>query len=439
MWVMKYFPSLPLRVFLISLFALVFTGCVSEKNNENETVQQKKEVQAVQEEGVVSPLEVIENELGTHLLVTRSGKKYILRSQIVDLSDFEDFLVTITGEMTEEQNEKVITVFAVDVKQSRPELRQSVFTESDFGISFTLPGNWQRLEVSKEKLEYFPEGSAPVITVERIPMRTKEGVSAQEIMVTGTSVLVSGKNARRIVKNGGEVDIFVMLPEKSNILVFSLTPQGSPSEERSIFYSLLSEISWTSAETEILSEEISDYMVGVRCGGVAKLLCPSGYRCELESITPDSTGVCVDASLAPSVVTKILSRSPETTDSDKPSLTPFSVPKEETPTGWLRYNRDSFAFSFAIPRSWWWRGVSGDGEVLARTEIGPEEIASDNWAITIEILPKSLSDARQEIHTDTILFLLPRDDKTHFVISGKIEYAEITKDVASSLSLLSSS
>lgn len=436
--------SLRLRFFAFSLVFLVISGC-SFPNDiaENGENQEQEKTYAVQEEGVVSPLEMTTgNEPGTHLLVTRSGKKYILRSQIVDLSDYEDFLVTVTGEMTEGEEDSVITVFAVDVKQSRPELRQSVFTEPDFGISFSLPGNWQRSKVSDEKIEFFPEGTDPVITLERVPMRTKEGIALQEKMITGTPVLVAEKSAKRLVESGGRVDIFVTLTEKASILVFSLTPQQNPSEERSVFYALLSEATWISENTEIPSLDLSEEDTGIRCGGRAKILCPSGYRCELESTEPDSTGVCVDANLAPSVVTKVLSRSPETIPNATPPETSDSSSSfsktEAIPTGWLRYNRDAFRFSFAIPRSWWWRGTTPEEGILARTEISPEEVTSENWVIRIDVLPESVATAHQEIRSGLLSFSLPRDSESHFVVSGKMEYAEIVKGVVSSLSLFPS-
>ena len=71
-------------------------------------------------------------------------------------------------------------------------------------------------------------------------------------MITGTPVLVAEKKRETTGRKWRTVDIFVTLTEKASILVFSLTPQQNPSEERSVFYALLSEATWISENTEIL-------------------------------------------------------------------------------------------------------------------------------------------------------------------------------------------
>ena len=45
-----------------------------------------------------------------HIFSSHVPGKIYSPSQIVDLSDYEDFLVTVTGEMTEGEEDSVITV-----------------------------------------------------------------------------------------------------------------------------------------------------------------------------------------------------------------------------------------------------------------------------------------------------------------------------------------
>jgi hypothetical protein len=95
-------------------------------------------------------------------------------------------------------------------------------------------------------------------------------------------------------------------------------------------------------------------------GGVAKKLCPSGFRCELSSFEDNATGICVDASMPPQDISGFLvearreilrqeARDDESAREDSEEFVTVTIQIAGPNT-----DANVFSYSFAIPSSWWW-------------------------------------------------------------------------------------
>ncbi len=359
---------------------------------------------------------------------------------MVSLSQFEDENVEVTGEIEVGDEDEVITVYTVTRLQDEAEQRLSVFAEDDLGFSVVLPGNWERDESPSGVVMYGIEQQDPSITVSQLTAQTSAALEAREKMTTGNNIQIANGTtpAVRVLHNSGEVDVFITRQPANDILEFSFQPQQKPETEKAVFYDMLGMLEWQDASEVVADEQINDNEVIV-CGGKAKKLCPSGYRCELDGLDVNATGICVSSSLSPDVITKILSEqsAPEIpedavlrSDSDDEEL---MIPNEYTV-----YNRERFNYTFAIPKSWWWSENGESEAVISKVSIAPEEVTPDNTIVTLEIHPNSIDSRQAGEYGNAYEIKIPRDDESHFIVRGDAEFETQIKNIADSLSFLSS-
>jgi len=335
----------------------------------------------------------------------------------------------------------VITVFAVETLLEDADLRESLFTESDYFFAASFPGSWKR-ELSEDGLlQYGPEDSDPVVSVSLIDEKSLQGIQIQKEMLEGSTVTVGGMSGYQMLEGGGNVVIYIPYEQEEKIVQFRFTSGENPNLEKVAFYKMLTGLSWISLndEEEEGSEKAGDDGPIVYCGGIAKKLCPSGYRCELKSFEEDATGICVDASMPPEDISSFLL---ETEGGVSENEKPVVLIKEEEkpltvtiPDKWKEYRRERLSYSFAIPNSWWWEERGGSGFV-SHVVIATEEITQSNQIIFLDILPKSVAKRTESSTSSQYSIAVPRDEKTSFLIHGEKEYADQIKKIASSLSFL---
>lgn len=438
-----------IQYFLATVLTVTLSGCIGPDDpNSSPSPTGTPEQKTIVEEGVITPKEITIFENGTHYLTTAAGKKFLLKSAIIDLSRFENQQVAVTGETAIEPTEgeqTVITVFGVDAIGPPAEMRQSIITESELGFSIELPGNWQRT-VSDDAdpiVRYHPENEDPVITIKSFDQRSEGGIAAQQEMTSGIPVTISDKQGWRLLVPGGGIDVFVPLKDQRRIVVFHLIPGKNPELERATFYEMLTSLEWLTATASPTATGSPTSETVVYCGGVAKKLCPSGYRCELMSLEEGATGICVDSSLPPSDISASLSASPSPETSPIPdsspsptdSLTPSPTSSATLPGGWKQYTNERFEYSFAVPVAWWWRHTTPEvATALSRLEIATEEVTGDNSIAKIEIFPGNRTQRTEAVALGSITISLPRDTTTYFEVSGDAGYAQQIRTIADSLS-----
>ncbi len=434
------------RFLLALLFLIPLSACVQTASEENPLQSPTPQTSTIVQEGIITPKEITIFENGTHFLTTDEETEFLLKSSIIDLSRFEDERVVVTGETeTKQENEMpVITVFAVDLVGPPAESRQSQFNEPEFGFSMELPGNWQRNVAEPEGvpvLQYFPEDQAPVITVDKLDTQSPAGLAAQQEMTSGISITVSGRQGWRLLVPGGGIDVFVRLREEGLIIVFHFIPGQNPEAQQATFYEMLGDLEWIDLKSASGSPSPSPTSgKTIYCGGIAKKLCPSGYRCEFSNLEDDATGICVDSSLPPSDISAALATSPSpttttNTEESSPSPLPTSSTSEDVLPGWKEYTNERLSYSFSVPVSWWWRHVTpSTGSALSRLEIAPTEVTAENRIATIEVFPGSRSKTTETAALGIITISQPRDLETYFEISGDAQYAAQIRNIAASIS-----
>lgn len=428
---------------LSAAFLLLFSGCIGSEP-ENTTDVPEKNI-AVSEEGVVTEKEITIFEDGTHFFTAVTGEKYLLKSSLIDLSRYEDENVHIIGERPEtfpEGEMPVITVFSVETIMEDSNMRESLFTESDHFFAASFPGNWQRSITPDGILQYGLEKKKASITVRIIDTESEEAEALIESMAEWSQVNVGGKPGSQNTKSGGDILIVVPLPEQESLAVFEFSSRQNQNLEKVTFYKMLTGLEWIeSQEPSEEDEALLDKDI-VYCGGIAKKLCPSGYRCELRSFEENAVGVCVDSSMPPQDISGFLMEAEEqiADQSETPALQENFDKEEEQewtariPEGWTEYRRDRLSYSFAIPRSWWWE-EKGGSEYVSRIVIATEEITDTNQIISLEILPEPIDKRVEKEASSEFTISIPRDSSSSFFIHGEKSYTQQIQDIASSLSL----
>jgi hypothetical protein len=117
-------------------------------------------------------------EDGTHFFTTPDDAIYILKSSLIDLSRYEDKRVRVIGEHPEtisKSENTVITVFSVETLLQDSDMRESLFTESDYYFAASFPGSWQRVLSPDGLLQYAPEGADAVVSVRLVDENSEQG------------------------------------------------------------------------------------------------------------------------------------------------------------------------------------------------------------------------------------------------------------------------
>lgn len=443
-----------MKLLKILSFALIFGISLSSCNNnaKEESEDSPQKVQ-ISEKGMITKKDTINfYEEGTHLLTTKEGEKYILKSSVLDISEFEGEMSTINGEKespTGGQKYPLVTVFSIDREIPEGEERQSIFNEEDYFFVGRLPTSWKREITESKVLTFFPEGEAPVISVETFPLASLEVKKEMKAAKKIANVTIGGRNAQRVLENGGKVIIYFEIEEKGKYVRFSFEPGSEPSEQRLTFYEMMSDLEWSVKQKKVEPESGR-----VHCGGVARKRCPSGFRCELTSMDADATGICVSGTTSPSEVSGILSEevffgdADEELQEEEEDEEEKGIEESETETidaegleGFVpnfnkyeTYNNKIHHFNFKIPNSWWWRGVGSQEEVLSRIEVSDEEVDDHNAFVFIDVVSGSVSSIFEQSGS-VYRISIPRDDDTHYEVHGKNEYKEQMRNIAHSIEL----
>lgn len=434
MYVKNFFAAI-----LLVLSGTLLSAC----SLTNQTPETPKETvkKAIITEGKVIKKEITIYENGTHFFETEKGEKYLLKSFILDLSPFEDKNVRITGEVEIVPDMPLLTAFAIEEIKNMEEDRTSLFSEADFSFAVELPGTWKR-NVLEDALQYAPQNAEPVITIKKVKLGTTAGALLLKEIKEGTPVSVGGESAIRIT--GKDDQIHIVINQEAELLVFSFVPGENPTEEKGVYYEMLTGLQWITEE-DLEEDEPLLQQETIYCGGVAKKLCPSGFRCELKNLEKDSSGICVDATLPPEEISAVLDtkvKEQKLQEDDNEIIEPKfgdiieEALLEETniPDGWTEYTRDRLSYSFAVPKSWWWKETGATDEHLSRVAIAEEEVTDTNPIVFLEILRETIHEYAEKQTEGILMIHIPRDEKTSFRLSGSDEYTEQLRGIASSLS-----
>ena len=393
------------KVFLFfGILATVFLSACQKNPPENPKIIEKIPISKT---GKIEkkPLTIFED--GTHFLETENGEKLLLKSSVVDLSDFENRLVTVVGEQKAEKDAP-IEVFQIDLVRPPIDARLAKYAEKDFGILVSLPASWTR-DFRGKVLRFSPPDADPAIEISRgkIPKTAKK---IREIFLDGAP-------AQKII-DGEKIFVF------SKGVQFAFFPQRNPDLEKFAFFEMLENLKWISPE----KIPAPDKTPKIACGGAAKKLCPTGFRCDLDGFDPDAAGVCVDAKIPPKSIDAAIDAK---VFSEKSAEKSFQ--KEAVPADFAKYENRRFSYFFRLPKTFHWRHLGARGDAMSVLQIAPAEVTDENVFAEIRV-KKDAATPTEKMENGKIKIKIPRDEKTHFEIIGDAKNAEILRQIASGIS-----
>ncbi|MCT4592527.1 MAG: hypothetical protein N4A36_04075 [Candidatus Gracilibacteria bacterium] len=416
----------------IKIFALFFvifslTSCrlfFRESEEFSPTGKEHQSEKVVELQGVVKPKELSIFSEGTHfLLIEGETPGYILKSKIVNLSNYEDMEVKIKGNLIDSktsEQDKIIDVLMIEkvAKEQDDESKEDKEYElKKAQMQITLPYEWSMNE-SGGFYRFRYNGNREVsISIESFLMTSESGERFQEDQQKATEISIQGQKAFRILK-GDNVQIFVPIDKK--IVLIEFDPQENESEEKTDFLNALSTIKWTSEALSLRDLE--------SCGGEDKKLCEVGYRCELQGTDLNAKGYCVkigeessyeelikaqkDLQEKTQKMSEEIMRKDDNAQ-DEESVEEFSKieqrdikdPFDEYTEVQNRY----FDFKFDYPRNYFWRHFGAVNGYKSLTGISDQEMdTADDAFITIGIVDDEVSKTtkgyKRTVELEEVLF-----------------------------------
>ena len=235
-------------------------------------------------QGILRPAELSIVRRGTHVLEIEGTEKYFAESTVVNLRGYEQKLVTLRG--TLETNIE-LDAYPVLVVDSVVDVESST---TDWYIGFldltiTTPRTWSQ-KASRTTAHFFIEdvSELPVLTLSQ---------EAGVLLPEGTSVVVDGHPAIRITdEQMGSQTITVQRNDKLLMLIFSPRFGMDMTKIKSDWLSALQSIDLTESTDRIDTPTTSTGSTRRKpCGGIAGILCDSGYYCEITNIV-ENIGSC---------------------------------------------------------------------------------------------------------------------------------------------------
>ncbi len=235
--------------------------------------------------GTISKIELDIHKDGTHEIEIGEGKTVVIQSKKINLSNYEDKEVTITGSMQKliDNKSEVFVVEKIKLEGVSDSGDTTEYKSTTFGLQFNYPDVWNKSEDTKSIT--FESGGIDWVTVEvfsNIDSDLDEFVSSKEIE-DGTAITVGAQKSLRYTSSD-EIKIYTPNPSKKKVYRITFYNKGEDSDiHKKLFYSFLESF------TTIVSKTKS----GDECGGEDDIQCEDGYRCELESGDEDAKGICI--------------------------------------------------------------------------------------------------------------------------------------------------
>ncbi len=258
---------------LIFGFGLVLGGC----GNGIETTPLPAGEQEIT--GVLEPTELSFKRRGTHKLFMDGVEVYYAESQRVNLRSFEGVLATLKGRLEQNIDSKDMPVLVVS-EIVKSETNDKEWVLRSFGISFSTPKEWTKDGSTSDVQFFIPENPKPIITVFR----------QEEEPPSGHKIKIDGKEATRVQDSrSGAESIYIKLKEEYVVILFS-PDKGDILTLRSRWLSILRSIRVSSSGKD---SDIPITGTGgtIPCGGVAGILCPPGYFCNITDLN-ENIGHC---------------------------------------------------------------------------------------------------------------------------------------------------
>lgn len=239
--------------------------------------------QGVQEvSGYLSPAELSLIRRGTHLLLHEGVEIYFVESKVIALQEFEGKEVTLRGTLEYNTDQTSLPVLVVEELSIKEPLWKKVSIQS-MGLTMEIPPEWNIEKTEGDEVRLIPLSSTKAIV--RIS-------NEDQPIPSGTPIRIGDRSGVRVLnEQTGEQEISVH--DRDSVVFITFIPQDSDRllEERTAFLRVLQSIEWQVSSNES-NPSSSSKEYGAPCGGVAGVLCPNGFYCEIMAFK-EGIGRCV--------------------------------------------------------------------------------------------------------------------------------------------------
>ena len=233
--------------------------------------------------GVVSPTELSLVRRGTHVLERDGEVLYYLESANVPLSSLEGKQATITGSFEHNTDPEDLFVFVVTViNDFENTVERREFPK--FELSFDLPEGWRVVPAESYVQLLAGDDERPTVSIE---WDSPDALPSGQV-----PVVVDGERAVRSLSNdAGAETVYIPRGNRLLTLVFSPRDNERADDIRSQWLNLLRSIDLLDDTTAPSVPVATGTGSGLPCGGVAGVLCPEGYYCDIEDLV-ENIGHC---------------------------------------------------------------------------------------------------------------------------------------------------
>ena len=482
-----------IKIILITLCILAIAGCgnkppslenrAQDANNQSTTNVTKSYTGTIESFGV----DIYKD--GTHKIKTTDGTAIVIQSSTINLTNYIDKKVTITGSMKKliDNKSEVFTVTKIKTEGVYSEGKTTEYKNEKLGFELKYADIWEITEDS-EAITLSSSGADWVtVDISNDVSKTLDEFTKAKESKEGTAVTISSQRSLRYTDTD-KIKVYIPNITKKKIYKITFNDKGTDKEvHKKLFYTLLDSFKL------IASKSAS----GEKCGGKEALTCPEDYRCELKDGEEDAEGICVAVAgskadcpytATPANCTNYKAKSfnkdscptsyecldvksdttkdtttsdsksnettsgtdstsdttttaktdtTTTTDTDKADTS--SETKEEVviapKAGMAAYTNTRKSFSMEYPKNWYYRAFGAIDSTIESMGFGGKELESmADATISVTIISKSAS-SKKEMKGSRYIATVSRDEKSHFVINGPLGMKDAVDKMADSIKL----
>lgn len=233
--------------------------------------------------GILKPAELSAVRRGSHLIEQDGVDVYYTESSLITLREYQGKRVTLRGVLEHNTDPHDLPVLVaqsvVDVEETAKE-----HTLSGIHVRLTAPVHWKMVQREGAYQFFLVEEESPLLVVSQEP--------GEELPDGGVPIVVDATRATRLMDELTGTQI-VAVKRSGSILTFRFTPASRVNADRlsEDFVALLNSIELLRTETEDPTPSIGTGALGVPCGGVAGVLCPDGFFCDIQDFE-ENIGRC---------------------------------------------------------------------------------------------------------------------------------------------------
>lgn len=233
--------------------------------------------------GILKPAELSAVRRGSHIIEQDGTDAYYAESSLVNLREYQDKRVTLRGQFEHNTDPDDLPVLVVD---TLVDVEESVVEHvlSTLHVRLSAPVHWKLTE-REGKYQFRTEGES------EDPLLVLWEEEAQDLPSGGVPIVVDATRATKLTDELSHTQL-VAVKRDETVLTLRFSPGKRLSADRlqHDFDTLLKSIELIDDSGDP-SPSIGTGALSTPCGGVAGILCPTGYFCDIQDFD-ENIGRC---------------------------------------------------------------------------------------------------------------------------------------------------